>query len=86
MIVDNDDDPFVRAGGVYLYHLNFDLDDESFISFLDYLDYGDLQIEGFTGLPYIGSADLHFPYFLNEEEYRLFLTEARTGAIFIFGF
>ena len=24
MIVDNDDDPFARAGGVYLYSLNFD--------------------------------------------------------------
>lgn len=44
MIVDNDDNPFARAGGVYLYHLNFDFDEEDFISFLDYIDYEDLQI------------------------------------------
>ena len=56
------------------------------ISLLDYLDYQDLQIEGFTGLPYIGSADLSLPVMFNYEEYRLFLTEARTGALFIFGF
>ncbi len=44
MIVDNDDNPFTRAGGVYLYHLNFDFDEKDFISFLDYIDYADLQI------------------------------------------
>jgi hypothetical protein len=86
MIVDNDDNPFTRAGGIYLYHLNFDLDDTDFISFLDYLDYEDLQIEGFSGIPYIGSADLHLPYFSSETEYRLFISEAGSGAIFVFGF
>jgi hypothetical protein len=86
MIVDNDDDPFRRAGGIYLYHLNFDFDDPSFISFLDYIDYEDLQIEGYTGVPFIGSADLHLPFFSSETEYRLFISEARTGAIFVFGF
>lgn len=86
MIVDNDDNPFARAGGIYLYHLNFDLDDPSFISFLDYIDYADLQIEGYNGVPYIGSADLHLPYFSSETEYRLFISEARTGALFVFGF
>jgi len=44
MIVDNDDNPFNRAGGIYLYHLNFDFDEPDFISFLDYIDYEDLQI------------------------------------------
>ncbi len=86
MIVDNDDDPFSRAGGIYLYHLNFDFDEPDFISFLDYIDYADLQMEGFTGVPYIGSADLHIPFFTSDTEYRLFVTEARTGAIFVFGF
>jgi hypothetical protein len=86
MIVDNDDNPFLRAGGIYLYHLNFDFEDLDFISFLDYIDYEDLQIEGFVGVPFIGSADLHTPYFNNDDEYRLFLTEARTGSIFVFGF
>lgn len=62
MIVDNNDDPFVRAGGIYLYQLNFDFDDPDFITFMDYIDYQDLQIEGYTGVPYIGSADLHLPF------------------------
>lgn len=86
MIVDNDDNPFARAGGVYLYHLNFDLDEEDFISFLDYIDYEDLQIEGYNGVPFIGSADLHLPFFSSSHEYRIFISEARTGAIFVFGF
>jgi len=75
MIIDNDDDPFARAGGVYLYHLNFDMDDEDFITFMDYIDYADLLIEGFNRIPYIGSADLEQPYFFSAaQEYRLFLT------------
>ena len=44
MIVDNQDDPLIRARGVYIYHLNFNPDDQGFISFLDYIDYDDLQI------------------------------------------
>lgn len=44
MIIDNDDDPMARSGGVYIYHLNFDIDDPDFISLLDYIDYEDLQI------------------------------------------
>lgn len=44
MIVDNDDNPLARAGGIYLYHLNFDFEDPDFISMLDYIDYEDLQI------------------------------------------
>jgi hypothetical protein len=39
MIVDNYDNPYIRAGGVYLYHLNFDIEDPEFLSLLDYLDY-----------------------------------------------
>ncbi len=66
MIVDNDDNPFARAGGVYLYILNLDPEDDEDIVMLDYLDYADLQIEGFTGIPYIGSADIHQPYFGTE--------------------
>lgn len=65
MIIDNDDDPFARAGGVYLYHLNFDFDDEDFITFMDYVDYADLLIEGFKSVPYIASADLEQPYFFS---------------------
>ena len=86
MIVDNSDDPLLRSGGIYLYHLNFDLYEEDFITFLDYIDDEDLQIEGFKGTPYIGSADMHSPFWGVDHEYRLFLTEARTGSIFVFGF
>lgn len=86
MLVDNDDDPFLRAGGIYLYHLNFNIDNPDFISFLDYIDYQDLQIEGFTGMAYIGSADLHRPFSSSQHEYRLFITDARSGSIFVFGF
>ena len=64
MIVDNDDDPFRRAGGVYLYYIDFGAESVlETVSFLDYLDYEDLQIEGFVGLPYIASADLIRPHF-----------------------
>jgi hypothetical protein len=86
MVVDNDDNPFIRSGGILLYHLNFDFDEEDFITLLDYIDYEDLQIQGFTGTPFIGSADLHTPFWDVDHEYRLFLTELRTGAIFVFGF
>lgn len=33
---------------------------------LDYLDYEDLQIEGFRGYPYIASADIHKPLYNQE--------------------
>ena len=51
MLVDNDDNPFFRAGGVDLYYL----DDSSpsvydMITMLDYLDYEDLQIQGLSGI------------------------------------
>jgi hypothetical protein len=45
MIVDNDDDPLNRAGGVYLYYINMtekNIDDK--FNMLDYIDYEDLQI------------------------------------------
>lgn len=86
MIVDNEDNPFVRSGGILLYHLNFDFDAPEFVTFLDYLDHEDLQIQGYVGTPYIGSADIHRPFWNVDHEYRVFLTESRTGAIFVFGF
>ena len=86
MLVDNDDNPFVRAGGVYLYYLDFSSPSVyDMITMLDYLDYEDLQIEGFSGIGYIGSADIHRPMF-TDEEYAIFLTEARSGNIFSFLF
>lgn len=67
MIVDNDDNPFVRAGGVYLYHINFNATQlEDVFTMLDYLDFDDLQIEGFRGIPYIGSADIHRPLYVRD--------------------
>lgn len=64
MIVDNDDDPFNRAGGVYLYYLDFSARDAAdMLNMLDYLDYADLQIEGFTGAPHVASADIQRPLF-----------------------
>jgi hypothetical protein len=45
MIVDNDDDPFNRAGGIYLYYMNISAKDKNdVLTMLDYLDYEDLQI------------------------------------------
>ena len=62
MIVDNDDDPFARAGGIYLYLLDTNPSDRVF-NFLDYIDWADLQsINGITGGPaIISSATLHKP-------------------------
>ena len=86
MIVDNNDDPFARSGGVYLYYLDISAKNpDDVLTMLDYLDYADLQIEGYTGVPFIGSADIVKPMF-NKDEYTVFLTEARTGSIFVFLF
>lgn len=85
MIVDNDDDPYLRAGGVYLYIINPDITKPEPISLLDYIGYDDLQIDGYKGIPYLSSADFHQPVF-NREEYKLLLTDARTGNIFAFTF
>ena len=63
MIVDNSDDPFAREGGIYLYHLNFDIDEPDFITFLDYVDQEDLEFEGFNARASIASADLVLPYY-----------------------
>ena len=85
MIVDNDDDPFRRAGGVYLYLITHDPAEEEAIALMDYIGFEDLLIEGYRGIPYIGSAELQKPLF-TRNEYTLFITEARTGTIFIFTF
>lgn len=37
IIVDNDDNPYTRAGGVYLYVLRLHTEDKT-IQFLDYID------------------------------------------------
>lgn len=64
MIVDTEDNPFTRAGGIYLYYIDFSAEVlEDMFNMLDYLDHDDLQIEGFRGIPYIGSADIHRPLF-----------------------
>lgn len=74
MIVDNDDDPMIRAGGVYLYYLDIAaVNPDDVFTMLDYLDYADLQIEGFRGVPHIASADIHKPLF-NRDEYAVFIT------------
>lgn len=85
ILVDNDDNPYVRSGGVYLYRLHADHTLPKPITMLDYLDYADLQIEGYEGMPYIASADIKKVLF-NREEYTIFLTEARTGNLFVFTF
>jgi hypothetical protein len=74
MIVDNSDDPYIRSGGVYLYRLDFAAKLETdTLTMIDYLDYADVQIEGFRGFPYIASADIHKPFF-DKDEYAIFLT------------
>lgn len=86
MIVDNNDDPFIRSGGVYLYYLNVaSKNPADVLTMLDFIDNEDLQIEGFRGMPFIASADFHKPLF-NRDEYAIFITEARTGNIFVFLF
>lgn len=64
MIVDNNDDPFIRSGGVYLYYLNVaSKNPADVLTMLDFIDNEDLQIEGFRGMPFIASADFHKPLF-----------------------
>lgn len=86
MIVDNNDNPFIRTGTILLYHLNFDVDNDDFITLLDEIDSETLSIEGYPGRPFIGSADLLRPLSDAHHQYKLFLTEARTGSVFVFGF
>ena len=84
MIVDTDDNPLRRAGGIYFFKLNPALDEDAF-TLLDYLDWEDLQIQGFLGFAYIGSADFHkVPS--HEDHYRIFITDGISGTIFIFNF
>lgn len=45
MLIDNDDNPYTRAGGVYLYLISTDHELEEPLRFLDFLDYADLQFE-----------------------------------------
>lgn len=85
MIVDNEDNPFLRQGGVYLYHLDLNPDEPEQFALLDLIESDDLQIEGFSGFAFITSADMH-KVDLRGTHYRLVMTEGRTGGIFIFTF
>lgn len=85
MIVDNEDNPFLREGGIYLYHLDLNPDESEQFAMLDLIESDDLQIEGFTGPAFITSADLQ-KIDLRGTLYRLVMTEGRTGGIFIFTF
>ena len=43
MIVDNDDNPFIRTGGIYLYTLNYTTNDPlKILNLLDFINYEDL--------------------------------------------
>ena len=58
MIVDNEDNPFARNGGIYLYALTFG--EEVDMAMIDFIDNEDLRdVEGFNGMGFIGSADFH---------------------------
>ena len=58
MIVDNEDDPFARNGGIYLYSLTFS--DNVELAMIDLIDNDDMRgIEGFNEMAFIGSADFH---------------------------
>lgn len=85
MLVDNEDNPFLREGGVFLYHLDLNPDEPEQFALLDLIESDDLQIEGFTGPAFITSADIH-KVDLRGTHYRLIMTEGRTGGIFIFTF
>ena len=83
MIVDNEDDPFARNGGIYLYALTFG--DEVDLAMIDLIDNDDLKgIEGFEGRGAIGSADFHDSHGI--QEYRIFITDAMSGNVFVFSF
>lgn len=85
MVVDNEDNPFQRQGGVYLYHLDLDPEEPEQFALLDLIEADDLQIAGFSGPAFITYADFH-RVDLRQGAYRLFMTEGRTGGIFIFTF
>lgn len=85
MVVDAEDNPFSRQGGVYLYHLDLDPEEPEQFALLDLIEADDLQISGFTGPAFITYADIH-RIDLRVPIYRLFMTEGRTGGIFIFTF
>lgn len=58
MIVDNEDNPYARNGGIYLYSLTFDENVE--MAMIDLIDNDDFRgIEGFNGMAAVGSADFH---------------------------
>lgn len=85
MIVDNEDNPFSRQGGVYLYHMNLDPEEPEQFALLDLIEADDLQFGGFSGPAYITYADFHRIEH-NSQLYRLIMTEGRTGSVFIFTF
>jgi hypothetical protein len=59
MVVDNEDSPFQRQGGVYLYHLDLNPEEPEQFALLDLIEADDLQIAGFSGPAYITYADIH---------------------------
>jgi hypothetical protein len=85
MVVDNEDNPFQRQGGVYLYHLDLNPEEPEQFALLDLIEPDDLQIAGFSGPAYITYADIQ-NIDMRGETYRLFMSEGRTGGIFVFTF
>lgn len=83
MIVDNEDNPYARNGGIYLYSLTFDENVE--MAMIDLIDNDDFRgIEGFNGMAAVGSADFHDSHGI--QEYRIFITDAFSGNMFVFSF
>lgn len=73
MVVDAEDNPFSRQGGVYLYHLDLNPEEPEQFALLDLIEADDLQIAGFRGPAYITYADFH-RIDLRVPIYRLFMT------------
>lgn len=80
MVVDSSNNPFLkkRPGGVILYALNEDFEEEQPLEELEYIDGNDFNIEGLSQL-YIVNADLS--YHPETETYRLYITEIIYGLL-----
>lgn len=77
MLVDSSRNPFAktRAGGVILYALNFDLDEDEAFEQIEYIDYTDFTKSDKPS--YVVNADLS--YHASTQTYRLYITELTSG-------
>lgn len=77
MLVDTSRNPFAKTkpGGVILYALNFDLDEDEAFEQIEYIDYTDFTKSDKAS--YVVNADLS--YHASTQTYRLYITELTKG-------